>query len=240
VGVLVALGSAGPADAQRRDPVDRDDFQAEAIEDDGTDVLGAFTDSFRLLLLEHSARIAFQEKTRRELGGPFFSDYARSIRVPGQWGDTDPWWVNYLGHPVHGAAAGYVWLDHDRRASPEFGRNRRYWATRGRAAAWAAAYSIQFEIGPLSEASLGNVGMRPETTGWVDHVITPVGAFGLIVGEDALDRYVVLPVEGRTGNRVWRAVLRLVFNPGRALANTARGRAPWYRPDRSLDWNGDD
>ena len=56
---------------------------------------------------------------------------------------------------------------------------------------FSAAYSLQFEIGPLSEASIGNVGMRPETTGWVDHVITPMGAFGLIVVEDALDRYAV-------------------------------------------------
>lgn len=56
---------------------------------------------------------------------------------------------------------------------------------------WSAAYSLQFEIGPLSEASIGNVGMRPETTGWVDDVVTPLGAFGLIVAEDALDRYFV-------------------------------------------------
>jgi hypothetical protein len=51
--------------------------------------------------------------------------------------------------------------------------------------AWAAGYSLQFEIGPLSEASIGNVGMRPQTTGWVDYVVTPLGAFGLIAAEDA-------------------------------------------------------
>src|SRR5262245_13054996 len=43
---------------------------------------GAFADSLRLLLVEHTTRIAFQSKTRRELGGPFFSDYLRSLRVP--------------------------------------------------------------------------------------------------------------------------------------------------------------
>ena len=46
-------------------------------------------------------------------------------------------------------------------------------------------YSFQFEFGPLSEASIGNVGLRPNTTGWVDHVITPVGALGFMVAEDA-------------------------------------------------------
>jgi hypothetical protein len=86
-------------------------------------------------------------------------------------------------------------------------------------------YSLQFEIGPLSEASIGNVGMRPETTGWVDHVVTPAGALGLMVAEDALDRY-----SGRMGRergsatRVWRASLRLIFNPARTLSNAASGR----------------
>jgi hypothetical protein len=37
-------------------------------DNDGTDVLGAFGDSFKLLLIEHAWRIAFQEKTRAELG----------------------------------------------------------------------------------------------------------------------------------------------------------------------------
>ena len=52
---------------------------------------GAIADSFRLLLLEHSTRIAFQPKTRRELAGPFFSDYARSVRRPQTWNDGDSW-----------------------------------------------------------------------------------------------------------------------------------------------------
>ena len=30
--------------------------------------------------------------------------------------------------------------------------------------------------------------------------------------------------------------LRLVFNPTRAMSNTAAGHLPWYRPDRSLSW----
>lgn len=205
-------------------------------ERDGVDVLGAFTDSLKLLLLEHGTRVAFQEKTRRELGGNFWSDYRRSVRVPGQWEDTDPWWVNYIGHPIHGAAAGYLWLDHDPRAPTDINLGSGYWSSRGRAMAWSAVYSLQFEIGPLSEASIGNVGMRPETTGWVDHAVTPVGAFGLIVAEDALDRFLVKWVEERVSNRVMRATLRLVLNPGRTLSNTSSGRMPWYRDGRPLNW----
>jgi len=203
---------------------------------EGADVLGAFKDSMKLLLLEHGTRIAFQSKTRSELGGNFWVDYKRSVRVPRQWGDTDAWWVNYIGHPVHGAAAGYIWLDHEPNAPSGLQLNGHYWSSRGRAMAWSAAYSLQFEIGPLSEASIGNVGMRPETTGWVDHVVTPLGAFGLIVAEDALDRFVTKWVEGRVRNAVVRVATRVVLNPGRALSNASTGRVPWHRDDRSLDW----
>jgi hypothetical protein len=203
---------------------------------EGVDLLGTFTDSLKLLMMEHGWRVAFQEKTRSELGGNFWGDYRRSVRIPKQWEDTDAWWVNYLGHPIHGAAAGYIWLDHEPHAPADISLSGAYWSSRGRATAWAAAYSLQFEVGPLSEASIGNVGMRPQTTGWVDHVVTPVGAFGLIVAEDALDRYLVKWMEERIGNRVFRALLRLALNPGRTLSNSSTGRAPWHRDGRPLNW----
>jgi hypothetical protein len=191
---------------------------------------GAFVDSFRLLMMEHAGRILFQEKTRRELGGSFFGDYHRSIRWPGKWEDSDGWIVNYIGHPIHGAAAGRTWLHNDPSARGlELGLSRKYWASRAKAAQWSAFYSLQFEIGPVSEASIGNVGLDPDTTGWVDHVVTPVGALGIIVVEDALDKYLVQLVERHTANRVLRATVRIVLNPARALANLVEGRTPWFR-----------
>lgn len=201
------------------------------------DVVGAFADSLKLVMLEHATRVAFQEKTRAELAGPFWSDYLKSVKVPQHWDDTDSSLVNYVGHPIHGAAAGIIWLDHSDkdRASSLFSPG--YLASRGRAAAFTAVYSLQFEIGPLSEASIGNVGMQPETTGWVDYVVTPVGAFGLMMGEDALDRYFVRWAETHVHNRAFRAMLRLAFGPSRLLANTAEGRLPWYRPERTLAWS---
>jgi hypothetical protein len=202
----------------------------------GTDILGALGDSFNLLLIEHAWRIGLQEKTRNELGGPFWSDYKRSVRVPNQWGDTDAGWVNYIGHPIHGAAAGYIWLDHEPDAPLDFNWSRKYWMSRARAMAWSGVYSLQFEIGPLSEASIGNVGLNPETTGWVDHVITPIGAFALIVVEDALDQYVTRWVEGRLHNPFARMWLRMAMNPGRTLSNASSGRAPWSREGRPLTW----
>lgn len=84
-------------------------------------------------------------------------------------------------------------------------------------------YSYQFEFGPLSEASIGNVGLRPHTTGWVDHVVTPGGALGFMVAEDALDRYLIVRIEWWTGNRFLRAAARMALNPSRTLSNTAQG-----------------
>jgi len=131
---------------------------------------------------------------------------------------------------VHGAAAGFIWLEHeDGSHDPKLGFSKEYWASRGRATAWAAVYSLQFEFGPLSEASIGNVGLRPHTTGWVDHVVTPTGALGFMVVEDVLDRYLIARIESRTENDFVRAVSRIVLNPGRTLSNAAQGRAPWAR-----------
>lgn len=238
--VLVACGAVAPARAQEVEPVTAlaDDQPVTAFVDNqqGVNIIGAFADSLKLLMIEHGTRIAFQEKTRKELGGPFWSDYMQALRLPPQWEDSDSWAVNYIGHPIHGAAAGYIWLDHDRDAPTRISLSSHYWATRGMAAAWAGAYSLQFEWGPLSEASIGNVGKNPATTGWVDHVVTPVGAFGWIVAEDALDRYLVEWVEARTHNKFLRAALRLGSNPGRALSNAASGRWPWFRDGRPLDW----
>ena len=197
---------------------------------------GALEDSFRLLMIEHGWRVMFQGRTRRELGGPFFRDYVRSVRWPRQWNDGDPPLINYVGHPIHGAAAGRIWLDHTEiDHDPPLGMSRAYWASRARAAGWAAVYSVQFEVGLLSEASIGNVGMHPEQNGWVDHVVTPAGALALTIAEDALDRYFVELLERKTGNRLLRVVVRMVFNPGRSLANISQGRPPWFRFARPLD-----
>jgi hypothetical protein len=200
---------------------------------------GAFKDSLRLLTLEHATRITFQEKTRRELGGPFFEDYFRSLKMPDTWNDGDRWPVNYVGHPIHGAAAGFIWLDNeDGSHNPKLGFSRDYWAGLGRATAWAAAYSLQFEFGPLSEASIGNVGLHPGTTGWVDHVVTPAGALAFMVAEDALDRYLITRIESATRSRALRVIARVALNPSRTLANFSEGRALYYRATRSLNGEG--
>ena len=93
---------------------------------------------------------------------------------------------------------------------------------------------MQFEIGPLSEASIGNVGMNPATTAWTDYVMTPAGGVVWMAGEDALDRFVIRKLEGRIGSPYLRAPIRMALNPARSAANVAAMRLPWHRDGRPL------
>ena len=144
----VLLLAVGPREAHAQAGEARDDA------DSSRDWAETFAASIRLLMLEHGVRMAAETKTRRELGGAFWGDYTRSVRWPRQWSDGDGWQVNYVGHPVHGAAAGWLWLEHAPARQPGASS---YVKSRLQAAAFAGVYSLQFEMGPISEASIGNV-----------------------------------------------------------------------------------
>ena len=73
---------------------------------------------------------------------------------------------------------------------------------------FSVLYSTQFELGPLSEASIGNVQMYPRAAGIVDLVITPTYGTGWLVAEDGLDRYMVRRIEGWSDSSV------LICSPG--------------------------
>jgi hypothetical protein len=150
--------------------------------------------SLQLIFYEHVMRIATQPFTRAELEGPFWLDYHRSVKMPQQWDDGDSWEVNYIGHPMHGSAGVRLWLAQREPLHMER-KGKEYWKAMGRAGLFGLLFSEQFEIGPMSEASIGNVGMYPGRTGWVDHVITPLGSIGWTMYEDAMDKYVLTWVE---------------------------------------------
>jgi len=204
---------------------------------DGTiatfDLATAVRQSLFMLTVQHSARM-FQQKTRRELGGPFWRDYINSVRGLRGWDDGDSFLVNYVGHPMQGAVSGYIQIQNDGTGRTYvFGRDARYWRSRLQAFAWAAGYSTQFELGPYSEASVGNVGLNRGTMGWVDLVVTPTGGLGLIVLEDAIDAKLVSRWE-RGGGPVRARVLRTLLAPNRSLANLLRMTAPWHRDVRPV------
>jgi hypothetical protein len=187
----------------------------------------------------HGFRFATEPGTRAELRGPFFKDYFRSVKNLRGWGDGDEFLVNYIGHPMQGAVSGYIQIQNDPKGiNLELDlRNKQYWKSRMKAMAWAAVWSTQFELGPISEASLGNVGLKPSKKSqhpmaYVDLVVTPVFGVAWLVGEDLLDRYVIRFIESKIKYRPLRILARSFLNPTRSFANMHRGKLFWHRDDR--------
>jgi hypothetical protein len=193
----------------------------------------AMVQSGTFLGIQHGFRLATEPGTRAELRGPFVKDYFRSIKGVRGWKDGDNTFTNYVGHPMMGAVSGWIFLQNDSRGiGREFGRDSGYWTSRMRAMAWSTAYSAVFEFGPVSEASLGNVGKNGKGAGLVDMVITPVMGTGVVVLEDVLDRFVISAVERRTKNRLVILLTRSILNPDRSFANMMRRKNPWHRDRR--------
>lgn len=200
---------------------------------------GAILQSTLFLAICHGFRFATESGTRAELKGPFFQDYWASVKSLRGWADGDEFLVNYIGHPMGGSVAGYIEIQNDPKGlKQEVGlNNRKYWKSRLRAMAWAAAYSTQFEIGPFSEASLGNVGEKQteksrHPMAWVDMVVTPTMGTAWLVGEDLLDRYLIRLIESKIDNRKLIIIARTFLNPTRSFANMHRGDWFWKREDR--------
>ncbi len=184
--------------------------------------------------IQQGWRVAFQPTTREALKGKFFDDWFEAVKSTRGWGDGDDFLTNYVGHPMAGGVVGNIFVQNDPRGrATTFGRDPAYWTSRLKGMLYTAAYSAQFELGPISEASIGNVGhMGNSQSGAVDLVVTPLAGFGWQVGEDILDKYLIIKIESWTTNPVALMFARSVLNPTRAFANLMRLRVPWSRETR--------
>jgi hypothetical protein len=228
---LLLLGLLPQLGAQQEAIRDTDTPQDDAAE--GFQWGPALLQSGMLLGAQHAGRMA-EPKTRRELTGPFWSDYFESVSNLHTWGDGDGFRTNYLAHPLMGAVTGYIQVFNDPHGRLlEFDpSSRQYWQSRLKGLAWSAAYSTQFELGPISEASIGNVGKHPPTMAVVDLVVTPIGGFGLMLLEDYLDQHLVSRWEHVGGKKA--RFYRIALNPSRSIANVLRWKFPSYRDNRPL------
>jgi hypothetical protein len=197
----------------------------------------ALIESFYFLGIQHSFRM-LQKKTRNELDGPFFRDWATSAKNLGGWRDGDSFITNYVAHPMQGAVTGRIFLNNsDRSKKLEFGKSKEYWQSRFKAMVWSAAWSTQFELGPFSEASIGNVGLYdkvgPNRMGWVDLVVTPTAGTAVLIGEDMIDKFILKRwVEKRIKSRTRIKIYRTFLTPIQSFTNVLGGRAPWRRDNR--------
>lgn len=219
---------------------------------------GLILQSLAFDMLSNATRVMTADQKDRHLllNKPYWSDYWASL---GQfnmrrWNDGDTFQVNYIGHPMEGAIAGYIEIQNDPRGrSQRISRDPAYWHSRFRAFLWALTYSTQWEIGPIGETAIFNQGgftyplncaKRPSqkgipcnsphaqytnNTGWVDFIVTPIVGTLWVLGEDTLDRYITDPLVELHPTNFGYKVLRSSLNPTRSLANMLRGQYPWYR-----------
>src|SRR5271155_4202083 len=190
-----------------------------------------------------------------ENGIPFnhyWRDYKQSLTTwwhAGWSAGEDPLY-NYVGHPIQGALTSYIQIQNDPKSEKlEFANAKTYWKSRLKATLWNAVYSTQWSIGPLSEMTVEKYGtkVRPpwnangsypcdtKTCYWgvgkVNLVMTPVGGFGWMLAEEAMDKKITEQlVESHTQNRLLIDALRSSLNPIRGGANILHGKRPWYRP----------
>ena len=217
----------------------------------------ALLESFVFLSIEQAYVVKDDlQWVRAENGVPFnhyWRDYKHSLStwVHSGWDDGDGFLCSYVGHPMQGALTGYIQVQNDPQGNKlEFSNTKAYWRSRIKAMLWSAAYSTQWNIGPLSELTVEKYGtVRRDKwnqngtwpcssrhcvtgVGQVDLVTTPVGGLGWMVMEDLLDKHVARRVESATRNRFMVDVTRCALNPIRGGANILHGKRPWYRASR--------
>lgn len=203
------------------------------------------------LLIEHGERIAKEPKTRAQLSGPFFQDWFDTVSMYqfGRWDDNDKFVTSNLGHPTQGAiVAAIFWQndDHVRFADQDF-HSAAYRKALLQAFAFVTFDAVQWKLGPLSEASIGNVGLPAHwwerdcqalnircepRTGMNDLVLNEVGGIAMTIGFQWLDKHVQKRIERHVQSRAMIDATRLLTNPPQVVANIVRGRAPWFRDNR--------
>ena len=218
-------------------------------------VRSALRQSFEFLMLQHAFRIADDPGLRYTLAhSTFFHNWFASYKGYdlGRWGDGDDFLVNDIGHPLQGAVASRIFIQNSPGAgSLQIGKNHKYWTNRLKGMAWAAAFEVQWKVGPLSETSIGNAGgwfyvpgcgiklsclndpkdPKPPTnnTGLSDWVLTPVVGMGWVMLEDTLDKYVVAKV-AENHAVIGGKILRTALEPSRSFAGLFMGKLPWQWP----------
>ncbi len=216
----------------------------------------ALTESFTFLVIEQAYVVHTDFSwVVSENGIPFnhyWRDYMQSLSewTRSGWNDGDPNWFGYVGHPIQGALTGFIEIQNDPQGEKlEFSKTKAYWWSRLKAGLWNAAYSTQWNLGPLSEVTVEKYGTKTRPpwnydgsfpcshhcltgVGQIDIVMTPLGGTGWLIGEDFLDSKVVRRVEDSTQNRLLIDTVRVALNPIRGGANVLHGKPLWYRASR--------
>ena len=223
----------------------------------------AIVQSLELQVFQHAFRAAFDPSMRYLIAHkPFWHDYGVSLTDyhMDHWSDGDSFVVNDVGHPLNGAVYGRVLLQNNPKSFVEIGRHNGYWTTRLQSLAWMALWSTLFEVGPLSETSLGSQGgfyysngcgtskacltTPPYSAGANKH--TGVGG---VTNNTGWTDFIMTPLVGlgweigedaidrylvtpiaREHRILGGRVLRTALEPSRSFAALFAGKFPWMLP----------
>jgi hypothetical protein len=197
----------------------------------------ATDDSFRwkpalgstlLVILTQNLANLTSSRFHDELEGPFLNDWFTSAAAlfDSNWDDGNRFQTNYIAHPIGGAIYANNAGTNDPKYAALLPGDPGYGTGVLRSLAFAAAASLMYEIGPLSEASVGNLGMEdPDKQGWVDPVMTPILGAGWMV----LEAVVYQQLLRRVKDRATYTILHIFLNPSRTISNTFNVRHPCPR-----------
>jgi hypothetical protein len=186
----------------------------------GIDWRPVLSESLLFLTAQHLTRFT-EDRTASRLGGPFLKDWFDSVHSLNRFGDGGKVTTNWVAHPMMGSVTTHILGQND----PEYlankiGSGNAYWRAKGKQFLFATAYSIQFEIGPLSESSLGNI-HQASIDLWLTSTLGTVWS----VGEDLAAQRVLRPL--RAKHPIWANTLTVLLNPTRAFANVMAFKRPW-------------
>ncbi|MFZ1006216.1 MAG: hypothetical protein WAN65_05235 [Candidatus Sulfotelmatobacter sp.] len=180
----------------------------------------------------HTFNLGTEAGTRDALNGLWLDQYLQSVSELRGWSDGDKFMSPYVGHTVEGSVFGYIERQNDPKyRNVQWGDGRDYFISLLRSLAFSAVWHTQWKIGPISEASIGNV-MLHASPGFITLADTPTLGTVAMIAEDAADRYLIMGLENRTTNRLVISLARSFLNPGRAFANVMAFQVPWNRETR--------
>ena len=184
----------------------------------------------------HTYNVGTEAGTRDTLNGQWLNQYRQSVGELRGWSDGDTFMAPYVGHTIEGAVFGYIQRQNDPQyRNVQWGDGRDYFISLLRSLAFSAIWHTQWKIGPISEASIGNV-MLHASPGFITLTDTPTLGSVAMIAEDAADRYLLIGLENRTANRPLILLARSFLNPSRAFANVMAFKVPWHRDTRIGIW----
>jgi hypothetical protein len=192
----------------------------------------AIAQSLLGIVYQNAFRVATQPGTREAIQGPFWRSYVDSIENLHGFNDGDGFFTSYILHPRQGSFGGFVERQNDPAyRDVEFGHSQRYWISCMRSLAFSMAFSIVWSATPFGEPGIGFVEKHNEP-GLVDLVVTHTVGLGWMIGEDAVDRFVIKRIERHYRNPFIRGLARSTLNPTRGYANMLAFHKPWHRDSR--------